>query len=654
MKKLPTRLPAWAALAIALAVALLLYLPALGFGYVWDDNKIFSLRVAALLRDGITLSGLGDGITSGLLYYRPLVMLSFCLDAYVSGFNPHFSHGVNLAIFLANLGLLFAVTQRLAARIHEKTGKAAILPAFCATLVYALHPVMTEPVLWISGRFDLLVTFFILLALFCFLEIRQKLLRILVLAVLMLCMLLCKETGALFPSSILCLWFALHGREHGSLVQAGRRALREHAGLLLAFAFVVGFYFFLRWQTFGGVEYGEGDPLLESPLAVTGYRLWLPLETLKFYFFQTGFPFLGIINVQHPLVYESVPGSAADLAGILVTLALLAGAFFFALSRRSPVAWLLIAGLFYLLPVLHIFHIRLVTGWNIGHERFLATPLAFWVIALALIRYERILSLPVLTRISAFLPHLSFRHFLWGFACAWLALSLFKTFMTVPFWHSDLRLWAWTSSIYPGAMPVYKKYISVAMTENRVDLIEAEIQRIIEQYGESSLDAELALIRARVLLQKRDPAALPLLESLLAPDIFRLHEQGADTVDSKLAKQAVYLYSSYSRAVLLFQRDPQKALQINASAYWYAQFSHKVAFPELVMNQMAALYAQGRFPEADALQKTLPPERLDNLRQVLNATLDSFCHAANEQVCQDLRAHNILTSPAPRENTLFP
>jgi hypothetical protein len=648
---------AWAALAVVVALALLLYLPVLGFGYVWDDNKIFLVRVTALLQDGITFSGLGNGITSGLFYYRPLVILSFCFDAHVSGFDPGFSHGVNLAIFILNLVLLFQVTRRMCARL----GKTSILPAFCATLVYALHPAMTESVIWISGRFDLLVTFFILLALLADLEIQRRALRIAALAGLMLLMVLCKETGVIFPSSILCMWFALHGEKHAGFLAAGRAAAREHLGLMLAFGLVLALYFFLRFQTFGGIEYGRGDYLLDKPLDVVAYRVWLPLETLRFYFFQAFLPFLGTINVQHPLVYETLPWSAADLAGILLALGMLATVVFLAVRRHSPAAWFLIAGLFYLLPVLHIFNIRLVTGWNIGHDRFLATPLVFWAIAIALARHERLLSPSGLARIFQGLPRRSLRNLLWGIAFGWLVLAAFKTSLVVPFWQSDLRLWAWTYALYPQAFPVRQKYLSILIAENRIDLVKAELEDILEKHGEAALEIDYALIRARILLLERDPAALAVFARLLSSAEFQQHEQAAQDaptpagrIRNEQARRAVYLYSGYARAILLFERDPQKALRFNEIARWYAQFYRDIVLPELVMNQIAALYVQGHFQEADTLRETLPPERQENMKHALEATLKDFCHDQEDRICQDLIARGTFSRTSPKENILFP
>lgn len=88
--------------------------------------------------------------------YRPLRTLSFALDVAIWGKNPLGFHVTNLILHLLNgLGVwLFA------RRILAKSWG-----AFVAASLFAVHPVQTEAVSWISSRGDLLMMVFVLIAL---------------------------------------------------------------------------------------------------------------------------------------------------------------------------------------------------------------------------------------------------------------------------------------------------------------------------------------------------------------------------------------------------------------------------------------------------------------------------------------------------------
>ncbi|MDQ7053887.1 MAG: hypothetical protein Q9P14_13730 [candidate division KSB1 bacterium] len=81
-------------------------------------------------------------------FYRPLLMLSFWLDARINGPLPTGFHASNLLYHLLAVWVLFALLQRLLANR---------LTAFMLTLLFAIHPVNTQAVAWIPGRNDVLL-----------------------------------------------------------------------------------------------------------------------------------------------------------------------------------------------------------------------------------------------------------------------------------------------------------------------------------------------------------------------------------------------------------------------------------------------------------------------------------------------------------------
>lgn len=97
-------------------------------------------------------------------YFRPLPGLSFSLDGWLWKMSPVGFHLTNILIFAATSLLLYFLVRKLF-RVKPI--------AFVAALLFAVHPVHTEVVTWISGRPDLLCGFFSLLTLFLFIGWRE-------------------------------------------------------------------------------------------------------------------------------------------------------------------------------------------------------------------------------------------------------------------------------------------------------------------------------------------------------------------------------------------------------------------------------------------------------------------------------------------------
>jgi len=151
---------AQAVLAVALA-AVVLYLPGLGGGFVWDDHLLVEQN--PLLR---STAGLGRALTgdfwsassgahsSGL--WRPLVTLSYAVDGALSHWTPGWFHAMN------------ALAHALASALVTALALAAGIPALAAGLaglLFAALPAHLESVAWISGRTDVYCAVFFLLAL---------------------------------------------------------------------------------------------------------------------------------------------------------------------------------------------------------------------------------------------------------------------------------------------------------------------------------------------------------------------------------------------------------------------------------------------------------------------------------------------------------
>ena len=88
--------------------------------------------------------------------YIPLTILSFALEYQFFGFNPLVYHLDNLLLHLAVVVLIVVLALRFGLSIRA---------AFAAALLFGIHPMHVESVVWVTERKDVLYSFFYLLAL---------------------------------------------------------------------------------------------------------------------------------------------------------------------------------------------------------------------------------------------------------------------------------------------------------------------------------------------------------------------------------------------------------------------------------------------------------------------------------------------------------
>ncbi len=145
-------LPALALVALTLVV----YIPALSAGFIWDDDDYVTGN--PWLRDG---HGLGQiWLHPGATHqYYPLVFSTFWIEFQLWGLHPLGYHLVNI--------LLHAAAALLAWRVFRRLG----LPgAWLAAAIFAVHPVLVESVAWITERKNVLSGVFYLAAALAYLD----------------------------------------------------------------------------------------------------------------------------------------------------------------------------------------------------------------------------------------------------------------------------------------------------------------------------------------------------------------------------------------------------------------------------------------------------------------------------------------------------
>jgi len=96
--------------------------------------------------------------------YIPLTFLSWQLNAALFGMNPAAFHLVNLLLHCANAVLVFLILRKLSGSLFVSA---------LAAMLFAIHPIQTEAVLWAASRKDLLSGLFFLLSAHAYLRYRE-------------------------------------------------------------------------------------------------------------------------------------------------------------------------------------------------------------------------------------------------------------------------------------------------------------------------------------------------------------------------------------------------------------------------------------------------------------------------------------------------
>jgi len=149
---------------VVAAFGALFYVNSFGNFFVWNDWTLIIENY--LVKDWSNLPEIFTSVFWKPLVgepfriYRPLVSLSFMADFSLWVLNPWGYHLTNVTLHVANSILTYFLM-----RVY-------VFPAtaLMASVLFAVHPIHTESVTYISGRGDLLMAFFLLSGVIVFLK----------------------------------------------------------------------------------------------------------------------------------------------------------------------------------------------------------------------------------------------------------------------------------------------------------------------------------------------------------------------------------------------------------------------------------------------------------------------------------------------------
>lgn len=214
----------WLPIVVLIVIGGFVYSFNLNNPLFWDDDDwiINNNFVHSISWDNIkfwltnnTLAGVG--LKSN--YYRPFLFFTFALNYVISGINPFGYHLFSNLIHVTNGILIFLLVSR----IFKKK-----LVAFLTSLIFLIHPLQTEAISYISGRGDVLVSFFMLLSLLLFYKSENRGLgwvsRYKILSLVLLVFgLLSRETGIVFPFLALALYISFISKD--KFIKSVRRGI---------------------------------------------------------------------------------------------------------------------------------------------------------------------------------------------------------------------------------------------------------------------------------------------------------------------------------------------------------------------------------------------------------------------------------------------
>lgn len=421
-----------AALCVA-AITLLVFLPALRCGFVnLDDpdyvlnNPLLTLPFADMIVSAFTQAHVG--------WWMPLTWLSLALDFAVWGENPVGFHLTNIVLHAVNAGLVTLLAARIGgAYLHggqpyeEPSDSVALwgIPIL-AGLLFGIHPLRVESVVWVTERKDVLNGVFTIGAMLAYLRFmdrreagsaagRQPLFSM----VLFACSLMAKSVSVGFPLLLLVVdWHLLRRFER----ERSRAIIAEKIPYFLLSAAMA----LVTLMTTAGSSY-----LVPLDMFPFHQRLLVSGAALIHYCRLMIFP-VGITPMF--MVPDPIPPSYAVMA---VAAGLLCGlAIYLRRYRWVPALWL--SFLIPLLPVLAFFQ----NGSQAYAARFTYLPSIGPSIAVACLAagYYRRFSGKVMRRILLFSAAVALVGF-YGGMTVWLT----------GFWKDTGTLWTRAIAIEPTA-----------------------------------------------------------------------------------------------------------------------------------------------------------------------------------------------------------
>lgn len=353
------------AVLLLIFVTLGIYYPSIFAG----PNPLDDVQIITAYQnvDHFDLKGLFLPGSSGY-YYRPLLGVTFVFDNIVWGMRESFMHLENVIFHTINVILVFLVAINVAKRYAIDDGLFPLAAAF----LFAIHPINTESVNWISGRSDLLAGIFFLISILILLNALQRtsILMCTVAALSFLLSCFAKEVAVFALPGLL--FIVLFHDSHGTILER----LRNRWLYCLSLSSSAMTYFFFR-----SLAFSSSDTGIKTAVSVVNSQGLTALNAIRITLKAFGF-YLKKIFIPWPLNFAIVKVSDFYvIAGLILFSAII-----FMFHKRNLISAFFLISCCVLSPALLVVFGKM--AWTPLAERYLYIPCTTFSIALSLLIYR--------------------------------------------------------------------------------------------------------------------------------------------------------------------------------------------------------------------------------------------------------------------------
>ncbi len=421
----------------------LLYYSTFNTTFIWDDRTLIVnntyIRSLKNIPFFFTLEYWKEHHLGGKTY-RPLRTTTFALDYHFWKFDQRGYHLTNLTFYILNCLLVYFLVlelEKAAGRGESSTGYRGVLLGvpLAAALLFAVHPIHTETIVYIKNRSEMITMLFYQLSFLLFLkhlvarQLSAGTIAFLASLVCFILSLISKETAFSLPPMLVLFVLLFTPRDRWR-----KLLLRTAPYFVLALLYLV-----FKKTGMGAVAMYE-DSFQSGPY----YQLLSVFITFGRYFKLLVFP-VNLV-VEHEFV---VPGSFFRLNVLLsvLSLVLLTGAVQFTVKRLPMISFALIWIFMCILPVSNIIFIG---GRPFAEQRLYLPSLGFCLLLAVLFRLAA--QAPDRARLAAICRATAVPVLL-----VLLVLYSYGTYRRNLEWRDPLTLWKSAARISPNSARVFNQ-----------------------------------------------------------------------------------------------------------------------------------------------------------------------------------------------------
>lgn len=400
-------------------------------------------------------------------YYRPMMHIIYLLIFQIFSLKPWGYHLVNILFHAGVSIMVFLATYEILKHInsHPKNEKQLLYIPFLTAMIFAIHPLHTEVVAWISAIPDLSYSFFYLLGFYFYIKFRAGLKSKYYYSILCFTIsLFCKEPAITFILIILLYDLLLTKKYNIS------QYLKDYIPFIASLIVYLSF----RFYALKGFSAYQSHPELNTYQYIINI---FPL--LMEYILKTFVPInLNVFHVLHPIrqIYE--------IKGLISIFVFLMYITLLILSYKKDKLFFL--GLFlFIIPLSPALYIPGV-GENTFAERYMYLPLFGISICLSIV-ISKFLNIPRYRSLTLIVI---------------ISIGLFFSYLTIKrntVWKNDITLWTDTVNKSPdwrrGLIELAISYEKYGNHEKAIELLKRQIKTYPNNYeGYAELGVSLSIV----------------------------------------------------------------------------------------------------------------------------------------------------------------